>query len=229
MDIQSWTKLIEVVVPLIQAIIRPLLVLFILIYLGTPIKKFMNNIGEFTFKAGPSGLEATAKKQQIEAAAALGAAVVNKQGGTKAVDGNTIQEIANAIDKAINPKSAKRLTEASVLWVDNKPSNNIYERQALEALGIRFTNSTSTEDALEKLQLSKYDAVISNMGRPPDNQAGYTLLEGVHKLRLNIPFIIYAGSNSPEYKAEAQRRGAIGSTNDPQELFQLVLSAIQNS
>jgi hypothetical protein len=42
------------------------------------------------------------------------------------------------------------------------------------------------------------------------------------------PFIIYAGSNLPEHKREAQQKGALGSTNNPRELFQLVLSAIQS-
>lgn len=56
--------------------------------------------------------------------------------------------------------------------MDDNPANNNYERQALEALGIRFTISTSTEDALEKIKVQNFDAVISDMGRPPDTQAG---------------------------------------------------------
>jgi hypothetical protein len=37
---------------------------------GDSLKKFLANISEFTFKAG--GVEASAKRQQIEAAALLG-------------------------------------------------------------------------------------------------------------------------------------------------------------
>jgi hypothetical protein len=68
---EQATKLIEVIVALVQALSWPLIVLFILIYFGNPLKKFLSDIGEFTFKAGASGLEATAKRQQIEAAALL--------------------------------------------------------------------------------------------------------------------------------------------------------------
>ncbi len=231
MDVEKWTKLIEVTVSLIQALSWPLVVLFILIYFGTPLKKFLGDIGEFTFKAGTSGLEATAKRQQVEAAALLGAASATKPGevptGKQVSDEDKAREIANVVTQAVTSKATRRLAEASVLWVDDNPANNIYERKSLEALGIRFTISTSTEDALEKVRLSKYDVVISDMGRPPDRQAGYALLEGMHNLQVDTPCIFYTGSVRPEHKAEARRRGAFGSTDNPQELFQLVTSAIQ--
>jgi len=66
------------------------------------------------------------------------------------------------------------------------------------------------------------------MGRPPDPQAGYTLLEKIKERQINTPFIIYAGSRSPEHVAEARKRGAIGTTNNPQELFEMVVDAIKN-
>ncbi len=47
-----------------------LIVLLILFYLRKPLKKFLNDLSEVTFKAGP--IETTAKRQQvIEAAASL--------------------------------------------------------------------------------------------------------------------------------------------------------------
>lgn len=231
MDADQITKLLGVIVSLVQALSWPLIVLFILLYLGEPLKKFLKDIGEFTFKAGASGIEATAKRQQIEAAALLGAASASKPtdagGEAQVPDEQRARDIANLVSQAVKPRAFQRLAEAPVLWVDDRPANNLYERKALEALGIHFTISTSTEDALEKIRLNKYAVIISDMGRPPDMRAGYTLLEEKRKLGDTTPFIIYAGSNLPEYKAEARKRGAIGSTNDPQELFQLVLSAIQ--
>ncbi len=98
----------------------------------------------------------------------------------------------------------------------------------LEALGIQFTISKSTEDALERLERKHYDLIISDMSRPPDQQAGYTLLEQVRARNITTPFIIYAGSKKPEYIAEARKRGAFGTTNDPQELFELVVAALKN-
>ena len=133
-------------------------------------------------------------------------------------------------------KTVLKLAGAKVLWVDDHPDNNDYERSILEALGIRFTISTSTEDALEKVQYNFYDAIISDMGRqPPDRKApyeqyaGYTLLKELQERGICTPFIIYASSNRPEHEALAKSRGALGSTDNPQKLEQLVIDAIQIS
>ncbi len=40
------------------------------------------------------------------------------------------REVANAVSQEVTPKKARRLAEASVLWVDDNPSNNFYLRQA---------------------------------------------------------------------------------------------------
>jgi CheY-like chemotaxis protein len=97
---------------------------------------------------------------------------------------------------------------------------------SIEALGVSFITATSTDEVLDKLKKQKFDVVISDMGRPPDQRAGYTLLENLRAAGNRTPFIIYAGSNAPEHKAEARRRGAIGSTNRASELFSYVLAAI---
>jgi HEAT repeat protein len=137
------------------------------------------------------------------------------------------REIAGVVAQAVTPQVARRLSEARVLWVDDRPENQTYERQTLEALGIRFTLSATTEDALEMIRLSQYDAIISDLGRPPDPRAGYTLLDALRKGGDQTAFIIYSASGSlPENKAEATKRGAFGITDKTQDLFRLVLSAI---
>ncbi len=231
MNIDGWARLVEGLTSLAGACGWPLVVLFLLVYFNGPLKKFVENLGEFSLKAGASGLEATAKRREIEAAAALGAATAKqKESGAaeQLSDEDEAREIVNVVSRSVEPRTVRRLDRSVVLWVDDTPSNNVYERRALEALGVHVTLSTSTEDALQKLQLRKYDAVISDMSRPPDNQAGYTLLEQMRRLGIKTPFIIYAGSNRPEYKAEATRKGAFGLTNSPQELFELVVNAISN-
>ncbi|HWR26464.1 MAG TPA: response regulator [candidate division Zixibacteria bacterium] len=234
MAIEDWIKMAEVFVSLIQAIIWPVVLLVIILYFKTSLKSFISNIGEFNLKAGSSGIEATAKRQQIEAAAMLGAASARKsnelEGDQEPLNEDKVREIASLISDSVTSYSASRkLNEASVLWVDDRPENNIFERKSLEALGIRFTISKSTGDALEKLRLHRFEAIISDMGRPPDPMAGYTLLDALRKSNIKTPFIIYAGSNKPEHKEEAKRRGAQGSTNNPKELFQLIIAAILNS
>lgn len=139
------------------------------------------------------------------------------------------KETTERINQLITPNTPRKLNNASILWVDDKPTNNTYEQHALAALGIQITNSVSTEDALQQLSQEKYDVIISDMGRPPDLRAGYTLLEQIKRRRISTPFIIYAGSKRPEHIAEAQRRGAMGATNNPTELVEMVIDAIKNS
>ncbi len=231
MDFNQWEKLFELVLAYLQAIIWPLIVLIILFYARKPLKKFLEDLIEFNLKAGP--IETTAKRKQlIEAAASLGAATAHWQ--NEAQDSQHVhgvektKEIVKTVDQLVTPRTSRQLEGASVLWVDDRPMNNTYERQALEALGIQFTISKSTEDALERLQRKSYDLIISDMARPPDMHAGYTLLEKVKEIHNTTPFIIYAGSKKPEYIAEARRRGAFGTTNDPQELFEYVVAALKN-
>jgi CheY-like chemotaxis protein len=137
------------------------------------------------------------------------------------------KETEKRISELITPKASQQLAGAKVLWVDDRPQLNTYERQALEQLGIQFTISTSTDDALEKLQHPNYSVIISDMGRPPDKEAGYTLLEEIRKRGITTPFIIYAGSRAPEYVTETRRRGGLGTTNRPIELFEMVVDAIK--
>jgi CheY-like chemotaxis protein len=127
---------------------------------------------------------------------------------------------AKSLEKATPPEASRR---ASVLWVDDEPEHNAFVRDALAPKGIHFTISTSTEDALEKLRVKKYDVIISDMGRPPDPHAGYTLLEKVKETHITTPFIIAADQGSlPQNQAEARKRGAYGSTGHVQELFKMI-------
>jgi CheY-like chemotaxis protein len=129
---------------------------------------------------------------------------------------------ADEITTATSSVKGGTPTGKSVLWVDDNPSNNFYERRSLERQGVTFTLSTSTDDALGKLIRNHYDAIISDMSRPPDNLAGYTLLEEMRKLNVTAPFILYCSSRRPEHVAESMRRGAYGQTNSSDELFRMV-------
>jgi DNA-binding NarL/FixJ family response regulator len=76
------------------------------------------------------------------------------------------------------------------------------------------------------LRKQQFDAIISDMGRPPDSQAGYTLLEAVRGSGEQTPYFIYAGSRDPAHVREARGRGAQGTTNMGAELLQMLLQAL---
>jgi CheY-like chemotaxis protein len=122
----------------------------------------------------------------------------------------------------------KKVSLRRILWVDDRPDNNTFERRAMEAYSIQFVLALSTAEALEKIAEQQFDVIISDMGRPPDARAGYTLLEALRSRGFNTPYFIYAGSRAPQHVAEAVRRGAQGSTNVPDELIALVLAALES-
>lgn len=228
MDANGTVELLKGWASLIGAISWPLVIVFVLLYLGRPLRAFLQNLGEFKFKVGMGGVEASLTKQQAEAAAYLGAAAARRGGdGSASSPVEQAQGIANAVTQAVGPNTMTQLTNATILWVDDRPGNNTYERMALETLGIRFVISTSTDDAVERLRSERYDLIISDMGRPPDSQAGYTLLSKVREeLKFKTPYLIYATSNAPEHDAEARQRGANGSTGNPRDLFQRVVAIL---
>jgi CheY-like chemotaxis protein len=225
MTVDGTLKLIDATTKLLAVLVWPIVVIIILRRLGPALHKFILNMGEFSLKA-PGGFEATGKRQ-VEAAAALAMATVthsDSETAPEAVAGVAAQKVI----EVATPQVIRRASTATILWVDDRPDNNIHERQAFEALGIRFVLATSTEEALQKIAGQPFDAIISDMGRPPDQRAGYTLLDKLRASGNQTTFIIYAGSRAPEHVAEARRRGALGCTNLPNELFEIVLSALKD-
>src|SRR5437868_9424993 len=102
MDFNQWTKLFELLVSFLQIIIWPLVVVIILFYLRTPIKKFLDDLIEVNVKTGP--LETTARRKQIiEAATSLGAAAAHWQNVAQdnqgIPDSEKTKEIAKAVDQ----------------------------------------------------------------------------------------------------------------------------------
>lgn len=211
----------EHVVPLIYfMVLFPVIVFFGFLWL---VAKHHNKL------YGPSDFknEDNFFKAQIASVASLAAATARQYGDENVLNNVQLQEIVDVVSKTTRKLKLEKWKNR-VLWVDDRPSNNVYERQAFEAQGIEFDLALSTSEALDKLLKNRYVAIISDMGRKEGPQEGYVLLE---KLRSNgdlTPFIIYTRSNLPEHKKMAREKGAIGSTNRAEELFQLVMGVVSN-
>ena len=93
-------------------------------------------------------------------------------------------------------------------------------------MGLQFTLVLSTDEALDILSKEQFAAIISDMGRREGPREGYVLLDNLRQNNNTTPFFIYAGSNALEHKAEAKAHGGQGSTNNGQELFQMVTKAV---
>lgn len=162
---------------------------------------------------------------------ALAGAKVEGQATSPEDIGRRAQGAAGSMLEGI--KAAGRASEQpaqpwrkALLWVDDRLGSNVYERRAFEAMGIEITQAPSTQEALDILSKQQFAAIISDMGRKEGPREGYVLLEALRATDSQTPFFIYTASNTPAHQREAAARGAQGTTNNPQELFELVIKAL---
>ena len=226
MSVDNIVKLIDSITQLLNVLIWPGVIVFILLLFGRDLRQLFSSLSEVTLKG--AGFEASLKKKQAEVTAALAAAAASRTDEDMTRD-DVVKEAritADVVAEAVTPGIIRQASRSSILWVDDFPNNNIYERQALEALGISFVLATSTDEALKHMSRKRFDVIISDMGRPPDSRAGYTLLDKLRAAGDKTPFIIYAGSRAPEHVMESRQHGALGCTNNANELFEMVLLAL---
>ena len=73
----------------------------------------------------------------------------------------------SGVAESVNARVIRRASNATALWVDNRPENNINERRSLEALGLSFVLVTSTEKALDFVAKQKFDHMRNLVGGFP--------------------------------------------------------------
>ena len=134
-----------------------------------------------------------------------------------------VPRIRATIDEVFTPEALNNLTGKAILWVDDNPANNELAVRALRKFGLDIEQAPSTEAALAAMQRRKFALVISDMGRGADMRAGYGLLKVLRDSGSTVPFFIFAGSDTPEFRREAAERSAQLSTNDMLELVDHVV------
>jgi hypothetical protein len=141
-DIKQITELIQVLVSLINAISWPLVVVFIVVFLGKPIKKILSDVSELSLKAG--GFEAQAKTKEIEAAASLGAAIAKQEQESKSDYQTSVEneslKIVGLVNRVFQPRVIRRLTNRKILWVDVVVYLNFLVRSVTKAIAINSFN-----------------------------------------------------------------------------------------
>ncbi len=162
-------------------------------------------------------------KMQMAVVASLTAATAKSDTPASEAELHKIVETVRATGTAAGSGDGER---NQILWVDDRPENNTYERRALQGVGLRFTLALSTDEAFERLSQTKYGAIISDMGRREGPREGYALLDRLRKEGDRTPLFFYASSNAPEHKRETREHGGQGCTNNAQELFEMVTRAV---
>ena len=214
----SWTEGVTAVAGALGTFVWPATVIAVVLIFRRPLVQFVENLQNVTVKAG--GAEATLTAR---AEAAVVAATVEKAGPTQPDDIERALRDTRAATTALPPTG--QLGHVA-LWVDDKPDNNVHEREALAALGLSITLCTTSDEALGLLGARPFDVVISDLSRPEGRHAGLDLLAAVRKVGNQVPYVIYAATASAGDVADATSRGAFGYTASPSTLVALVTAAV---
>ncbi|SDH36868.1 response regulator [Pseudonocardia oroxyli] len=210
MDIAS------VVVQGLGVLVWPAVVAFVLWTFRTPLGTLLTS-GTVSVKAGGVQISTAAR---AAAATALQSAAQDKATPLA-------PEAARSRVDADADALAARPTPPRVLWVDDRPSGNRFECAALTRLGMVVEQAVSTDAALNAvLRSAPFDVIVSDMARPESSTAGYDLLDRLRADGVRTPFVLYSGSADPAHDDEAVAHGALGSTNDPAVLLELIAQAL---
>jgi len=143
-------------------------------------------------------------KTRMGVVASLTAAAAKSDTPASEAELQRIVEVVRAVGPPAGSGDAWR---NHILWVDDRPDNNSYERQAFEGVGLRFTLALSTDEAFERLSQNRFAAIISDMGRREGPREGYVLLDRLRAKGDDTPLFFYAASNAPEHKRETREHG----------------------
>jgi CheY-like chemotaxis protein len=122
-------------------------------------------------------------------------------------------------------KVVRPLVQGSrILWVDDIPANNLYERTVLSSLGIATDLAVSTEEALYMAGRLKYDLIISDMNRAGDSSAGLKMLDQTQKRGISAPMIYYVGNIARKHRTPIR---AFAITNRPDEVLHYVFDVLE--
>jgi len=114
-------------------------------------------------------------------------------------------------------------TVGRVLWVDDHPENNLKERRYLESQKFAVYTADSSKDAIALLDMYKYDAIISDMGRNDEPLAGIKLVRRLRARGNTTPYYIYTILPSKAQRRVVTEAGAQGVAVTPEELYRSVL------
>lgn len=116
---------------------------------------------------------------------------------------------------------------ARFLWIDDRPFNNSNEIRLLRRLGTIVDLATDDVGATRQLAEGVYDVVLSDMDRADDSVAGLKFLPNIGNA-LQAPMVIfYVGLFYVKENGSAVPQGAFGLTARPDELFNLIMDALE--
>lgn len=225
------------IVSLITGLAWPVLVGVVVVLLLPSIRKTIDSRG-FTVKAG--GMEISVQDASEQLATRLDDLrnrVIGLEDGNGGEEGGTAvappvqpPEPAAAAPPAAHPapsepQAAPRPRLRNILWVDDVPSNNAFEIDALQRKGVHITSAVSSQEAWRALDGNgKFDVIITDMGREAEGRdAGLTLIRDLKAHEVTTPVIVYASAAAvARTRDDALQLGAYASTASATELMSLL-------
>jgi CheY-like chemotaxis protein len=229
--IEDTVKIIDAISRFFAGVGWPLVVIVAVVCLAPALRDLIMRIE--TLKGNIAGNELALTLQTNSANQIVAAKSNQLVVEAKKTPSNPIPNVNNlfrtTLDQALATTTriqVERTIGRQVLWVDDNPTNNISEKQALVALGMTIKDATSTDAAMGLLRGQHFDLIISDMRRGDNPTAGYDLLQKAREAGIAAPLIFYTASANDEVIAQAKQRGAFGETNSPVQLVALAASAL---
>ena len=140
-----------VVNPYVRLFLWPLVVLVVLAMFHEPLSDFLKRLNKAEFTKDDKGFKVALAAANLAAAeAARTEPTFNTK---KSLD---IEGVAQAASRA---SGSLAVSQAKILWVDDNPDNQQYERNALGALGIKFNLARNTNEAMVRLKAEEFKTV----------------------------------------------------------------------
>jgi CheY-like chemotaxis protein len=210
---------------------------FALVFFRREIGRILPEIGKRLTKAEIGGNKFEFSEIQKAAVNALPDAI--QQGAKEFKD--KPDELANFVREQVeklpefqestSTNVQSNLIGRSILWVDDKPMNNVYESGILKQLGASILFARSTDEALTFLSRDNFDLIISDVHRNENgisnSNAGYELLESLEGTNRNLPVIFYTSSVGGVNKERTKY--AFGIANTPSKVVDLAVRALKKN
>ena len=144
-----------------------------------------------------------------------------------------VPAVAGALQAARSGASGLRRAElvenvlrgARVLWVDDHPEHNAWERELFRSLGVVIVPVESTRSAVASLKAESFDVVISDIHRDSEPVDGIDGAMRIREAMPTLPVLFYIQDLTSTQAPEP----ASGITNEPNELLHLVLDRLERA
>jgi CheY-like chemotaxis protein len=150
-------------------------------------------------------------------------------------DVSDLQERLAVLEKNLSVNSAKTSSlsiesSASILWVDDFPSNNAFLIEKLEADGVRIRKELTTDSGIGALASDEFDLIISDLGRIENGSnnpfAGLDFARAVRAAGHKHPLLIFAGQRGVENRDRLLKAGVTQVTRSAVEVFKFVENSL---